>query len=195
MSKRWSVLVLSAGLALAGAAPALGAIDLALRVSPAAGDFAGESVRRGLEGTIELSAFDWGAAVPAAPGAGGGASGKTQFTALRVTKSVDRTSPAFLRAMAAGITIPSVRLTLRATTAGITTDFLEYCAERVTVSGYQVGGSAGGDRPTELIQLSFRRLALRYRPIGASGAPGPEVSGGWDLDANAAAPFTPSCGA
>ena len=96
--------------------------------------------------------------------------------------------------MASGITIPSVRLTLRAPSGGASVTFLEYCAERVTVSGYAVGGSAAGDRPAEQIQLSFRRLAFRYLPVSAAGVPGPEVTGGWDLDANAAAPFDPACG-
>lgn len=198
MSKRWSVLILSAGLAMAGAAPAFGAVDLVMRVSPspAAGDFVGESARVGAEGAIDISSFDWGAARPATPppGGGGGNAGRVQFASFRVAKPVDRASPAFVRALAGGITIPSVRLTLAAPVDGRSVTFLEYCAERVSVAGYQVGGSAAGDRPIELIELAFRRLSFRYVPMSASGVAQPEVSGGWDSDANAEAPFNPACG-
>ena len=196
MSKRWSVLILSAGLAMAGAAPALGAVDLVMRVSPspAAGDFVGESARVGAEGAIDISSFDWGAARPASPTPGGGNAGRVQFTSFRFAKPVDRTSPAFVRALAGGITLPSVRLTLAVPLDGRSVTFLEYCAERVSVAGYQVAGSAAGDRPIELIELAFRRFSFRYVPMSASGVPQPEVSGGWDSDANAEAPFNPACG-
>ena len=143
----------------------------------------GESIDRTHGGQIELESWSWGASQAGSASLGG--TGKVQFTDFHFTKTVDKSSPKLVEALASGEHIPSIELTVRK--AG--DQPLEYMKVKLSdciVSSYSVAGgsTAGGDKPMESISLNFAKIEFEYTEQKADGSAGATTRMGWDLAKN-----------
>jgi type VI secretion system secreted protein Hcp len=160
------------------AAPA-GADDMFLQV----GDIRGEATAKGYESWIEVLSWSWGASNPTTVGAGTGLSaGKVTVSDLSLMKVADSATPRLIDAVAKGVHFPKAALAIRRSSDGF--EYMRVRLEEVMVSSDQL--SAGGERPTESVSLSFARYVVDYTP-----GPGKKtVSFGWDVGRNVAFPAT-----
>lgn len=166
-----AVVALAAVLALPVAANAQ---DIFLQTSDPA--FAGEVAGAGTawRGAARLSTLSWNVKASAAPAG-------PSFSDLRLTKPVDRSSPAFMRAATTGTRIARARISLLRHISGTTPQlYHEYCLGNVQVMSDQVEAEDADEAEVETVSLRFDRLAQRYTPW-SSGVAGPPVSYGWDV--------------
>lgn len=126
----------------------------------------GSSMRDGHEDEIDALAWSWAAVHPAGAGA--------HARDLVILKGIDKASAPLFLACASGATIPEVKMSLRRTIEGETSDFLV-----ITLADVRVTSIAQGiDGAHELLTLSARKVHMDYDD-GRSAA-------GWDFAATAA---------
>ncbi|WP_372765660.1 Hcp family type VI secretion system effector [Litorivivens sp.] len=139
----------------------------------------GESVDQWYRGDIDVQAFSEGMSNSHLVTQEGADSGRTQVSAIKVTKYLDRSSPELRRHLAANRTISSARLIVR------------YAGERpwevfvielrdVRVTAISLTAEGGEDRLQETIDLTFRAIQWTYTPM-ERGAEGTPVSAGYDV--------------
>jgi len=139
----------------------------------------GESQADNYRDAIEVAAFSWGAS-SAAGGAGATTTAKPNFQDINISKYVDRSSPTLLTNLTTGKVIARAKLTFVKTGAN-PAPFLRFCFTGVRVTGVQVSGSDGEDRPTESVSFSYSTVVEAYQRQNADGSLAPAVFGGWDL--------------
>jgi type VI secretion system secreted protein Hcp len=134
---------------------------------------------------IDVLAWSWGETHPAAPHTGSGAgAGKVAFQDFSFTMSVSKASPALFLACASGQHFKEAKLVARKAGKG-QQEFLTWTFSDLLVSGYQTGGSEGGDIvPTDQISLNFAKVKVEYRAQKADGSLDAAVSAGWDVKSN-----------
>ena len=164
------LLVPAWALALLLPAPAPAAQDFFLQMD----GIPGESVDARHRDAIDVLSFSWGV---------NAGRNRPAFQDFSFTKRVDQASPQlFLRAadgQAMRIAVLSVR------SAGERQDdFLKYCLTDVRVTGVSTSGSAGADRPTEQVTLSYGTFFESYRKQRADGSLSAPFAGGFDLSNN-----------
>lgn len=143
----------------------------------------GESLDAKHKGEIDIESFSWGLSrPPAAPGAGGGATGRVVPQDFSFTSPVSKASPKLFLACAQSQHIKSAHITVRKTGAQ-QQDFLKLTMSDVTVSSYvQVAGDGTtAGVPLDQVSMSFGKLEVSYsaqRPDGTLDAP---VTGAWDF--------------
>ena len=179
---------LLAGMVAAGAATPIAAPaadELFLRIA----GIQGESQSKGHEGDINLLSYSQSFTHPAVAGGagGGGATGRTNCGEVRVTKIVDRSTPALIGRVVSGKHIQKAVITFRKTGGE---QALEYYTVTLTdvVFTAITQSDASGDSATILEQLSMSaaRFKFDYRPQKADGSAGSALSFGWDCAANKA---------
>ena len=145
------------------------------------GDVVGDATAKGYENWIEILSWSWGASNPTTVGAGTGLSaGKVSVSDLSLMKVADSATPRLMDAVATGGHFPKAALAIRRSSDGF--EYMRVRLEDVMVSSEQL--SAGGERPTESISLSFARYVVDYTP-----GPGKKtVSFGWDIGKNLSFP-------
>ena len=138
------------------------------------GDVVGDATKVGYEKWIDVASWSWGATNPTTVGAGTGISaGKVSVSDLSLMKFADSATPRMMDAVAKGAHFPKAALAVRRSSDGF--EYLRIRLEDVMVSSDQL--SAGGERPSESVALSFARYVLDYTP-----GPGKKtVSFGWDV--------------
>jgi type VI secretion system secreted protein Hcp len=157
-------------IALALAAPAVRADDMFLQL----GDVVGDATAGGYEKWIEVLSWSWGASNPTTLGAGTGLSaGKVSVSDLSLMKVADSATPRLIDAVAKGVHFPKAALAVRRSSDSF--EYMRVRLEEVMVSSDQL--SAGGERPTESVSLSFARYVVDYTPGPGKKA----VSFGWDI--------------
>lgn len=143
---------LALGLAVAAPVPADAAGYLKI------GDIKGESVDDAHKGEIEILSWSWGETQSGSAAASGMPTGKRQHKPLTITKRVDKASPLLQQAATSGKMIDKMDLTLPKE-GGRAEEYVTYELERVYITSYQTGGSAGGDVvPTETISLNYEEI-------------------------------------
>ncbi len=131
------------------------AVDMFIKV----GDIEGESTddKHGKE--IDVLAWSWGMSQSGTTHmGGGGGAGKVNVQDLSLTKYVDSSTNALMKACCDGTHYPEAKLTVRK--AG--KDALEYIKlslKEVIVTSVSTGGSGGEDRLTENVTLNFAEFA------------------------------------
>jgi type VI secretion system secreted protein Hcp len=147
------------------------------------GDVVGDATKVGYEKWIEVLSWSWGASNPTTVGAGTGLSaGKVSVSDLSLMKVADSATPRLIDAVAKGVHFPKAALAIRRSSDGF--EYMRVRLEEVLVSSDQL--SAGGERPTESVSLSFARYVVDYTPGPGQKA----VSFGWDVARNV--PFSPA---
>jgi type VI secretion system secreted protein Hcp len=110
--------------------------------------------------------------------------GAVRFSALRLDKVYDVSSPRLLAAATSGRHLKSATVTF-STGSGPGTDVLTYKLSDVTVSSYEQGGANPDTKALgsleEEIGLSPARVQVTEKTFNAAGNPGPTVSTSWQV--------------
>lgn len=125
------------------------------------------------------------------------AAGRSTFSGVRFRKPLDKGSIPLLLACAASTVIRSARFAFRRTGTGL--DFYLVTLADVLVTHIVQRAGAGAQYPLSFdtltsgadtagfldeVTLSYARIQWEYHPVTGTGAPGPVVTGGWDLRTN-----------
>lgn len=140
----------------------------------------GESTDASHKGQIEIDSFSWGVSNSGSMAAGGGGgAGKASFSDLHFTKTVDKSSPKLMEAVATGEHLRSVDLVVRKA-GGEQLEYYKVTLQDVVISGYSTTGSSG-EAPSESISLNFSKIIFEYTPQNADGTAGAPLKTGYDL--------------
>jgi len=159
----------------------------------------GESTVRGHENETVVLSDEQSVDHPAPPltGSTGAGAGRPTFSGVRFRKPLDKGSIPILLAAAGGTVIRSARFAFRRTGTGLDFYLVTLADALVTHVTQQAGTGAqyplsfdtltsGADTMGFLdeVTLSYSKIQWEYHPVTATGAPGPVVTGGWDLRLN-----------
>jgi type VI secretion system secreted protein Hcp len=156
------------------------AVDMFLKIE----GIKGESADDKHKDEIDVLAWSWGASQSGTmhTGGGGGA-GKASFQDVSVTKWVDKSSHALLKAVAVGQHVKSALLTVRK--AGEKPlEYIKLTMKDCLISSVSSGGSGGEDRLTENITINFANFAYEYTPQKSDGSGDAVLPFGFDIKAN-----------
>jgi type VI secretion system secreted protein Hcp len=145
----------------------------------------GESTDAKHKGWIDVDSWSWGETNPAPVSAGGGGgAGKVHVQDVHFVTRTSKASPKLFLACASGQHFKEAKLVARK--AGKSQqEFLTWTFSDLLVSGYQTGGSEGGDLlPTDQVSFNFAKLKLEYRAQKADGSLDAAVTAGWDVKSN-----------
>ena len=137
----------------------------------------GESIATGFENQIELTSFQLGVSRNAA------AKGP-EFSAVSVTKRVDKSSPELMLRTANGTTLPTAKVQFTTTGAEKVDVYLRYCFTGVRITNF-TQSSGGDERPSESISFSYATIVQSYTQGSETGGAGTVFDEGWDLLRNA----------
>lgn len=148
------------------------ALNMHLKLEGGAVTFEGESKQTGHAGEIEVLAWSWGASQSGsfAHGAGGGA-GKANVQDLSITKYIDKSSTAFIKALVGGDHIGDVTLSIsKVGNNKQTNDYWKMKLSPAMITSYSTGGSGGEDLLTENISIGFAKFEIEYFKQDDKGA-------------------------
>jgi len=156
------------------------AVDMFLKIE----DLKGESADDAHKGEIDVLAWSWGASQSGTMHTGGGAgAGKANFQDVSITKYVDKSSHALLKAVAVGQHIKSALLTVRK--AGEKPlEYVKLTMNDCLISSISSGGSGGEDRLTENISINFGNFSYEYTPQKEDGSGDAVLPYAFDIKAN-----------
>ena len=156
------------------------AVDMFLKLE----GLKGESQDDAHKGEIDVLAWSWGATQSGSTHIGGGSgAGKANFQDLAVTKWVDKSSHALLKAVAVGQHIPTALLTVRK--AGEKPlEYVKLTMKNCLISSISSGGSGGEDRLTENVSINFGSFQYEYTPQKEDGSGDSVLPFGFDIAAN-----------
>jgi len=127
-------------------------------------DLKGESQVDGYKDWIDV--LDWGWDVQQSGTfhmGGGGTGGVSQFSDLRFTKYVDKSSADLMKSVALGSHFGKATMIVRKSTGSTPLDYYILTMTKVLVRSYQTGGSKDGlDRIEETIELNFAQIKVEY---------------------------------
>jgi len=176
MSKFWLIPLVFTILIASSAGSAFAATDYFLKIE----GVDGESTDASHKGQIEISSFSWGVSNSGSMAAGGGGgAGKASFSDLHFTKTVDKSSPKLMEAVATGEHLRSVDLVVRKA-GGEQLEYYKVTLQDVLISGYSTTGTSG-EAPSESISLNFSKIVFEYTPQNADGTAAAPLRTGWDL--------------
>ena len=147
---------------------------------------AGESLRKGDVGCIDVMAWSWGKSIPVSIDVGGGGStGKATFQDFNFTKFVDSSSEDFFRLLVTGSLIKGVeyRQYLDCGACDATAPYLTIKFRDSLMTSQSSAGSSG-DRPVESLSLTFSQVSYCYRPVSSEGNLGEPQCFAWDVAKN-----------
>ena len=132
---------------------------------------------------IDVMSWSWGMNQPASNQVGtGGGQGQVEVHDLRLTKSIDKSSPILQKYCMTGEHIPSAILTSRKAGGKDKVEFIVIKIEEVMVSSISMGHSNGVDVPTEEVTLNFGKVTYDYTPQDTkSGAATAKISNAYDI--------------
>ncbi len=147
----------------------------------------GESADAKHKEEIDVLAWSWGASQSGTTHVGGGSgAGKANFQDVSVTKWVDKSSHALLKAVAVGQHIKSALLTVRK--AGEKPlEYIKLTMKECLISSISTGGSGGEDRLTENITINFGEFKYEYTPQKEKGEADSVLPFQFDIAKNLAA--------
>ena len=177
MSKLWLLPILLAVIISSSFGAAFAASDYYLKID----GIAGESSADKHKGEIEIQSFSWGLSNPSSmAGGGGGATGKVQFQDFHFTKTIDKSSPKLMQAVATGEHLNTVDLSVN---RGGTAEYYVIHLENVMVSSYSTLGGSGGV-PMEEVSFTYQKIEMQYLPTNPDGTAAEAVKASWDLKTN-----------
>jgi type VI secretion system secreted protein Hcp len=143
-------------------------------------DIPGESKRSGMENTIEISSFSWGAAQSGSARVGSGVteSGVTMQDFSFVAPS-SKASPKLLLNCSVGKTLPKAEFFVRKSVGDKQDTYIKYTFTNFVVSSYVMSGSEGS--PTDSFSLNFEKIETEYKPQKDDGSLDAAVTAGFNL--------------
>ena len=156
------------------------AVDMFLKLEGIKGEAADDKHKD----EIDVLAWSWGASQSGTTHVGGGSgAGKANFQDVSVTKYVDKSSHALLKAVSVGQHIKSALLTVRK--AGEKPlEYIKLTMEECLITSISTGGSGGEDQLTENISINFAKFNYEYYPQKPDGSAEPVLPYGFDIQAN-----------
>jgi type VI secretion system secreted protein Hcp len=143
------------------------------------GDIKGESLDARHKDEIDVLAFSWGVAHTPSSGAG---TGKAIFEDLSIEHRIDKATPALFEACATGRHIKDATITHRKAGQG-QQEYLTIKLTDVVIAGVSHTGAT--DQPySEIVNLTFAKVDLEYRPQKADGSLGTGLHFKFDLNAH-----------
>jgi type VI secretion system secreted protein Hcp len=148
----------------------------------------GEVTAKGMEKTIEIYSFSWGASNPTSAHSSGGkalSAGKVSVSSFNLMKKVDKTSAQLFQNCCTGKMINKATVTMRKAggDAGQAA-FLVYEFTDLLVESVQWSGSSGGDdTPTESVSFAFGKVDITYNQIDKKGSPTKAGQAAYDIAA------------
>jgi type VI secretion system secreted protein Hcp len=130
---------------------------------------------------IDVIAFSWGETNASSSSGTGTGVGRVQVDDFHFSALTGSASPKLMLLCANGKHVPGAVLVARR--PGNQQEFLKLTFNDVTVSAYNVSGSAG-DVPLDEVSLRFSRVQIDYRPQKPNGSLGAAIHGGWDVKQN-----------
>ncbi|HET9409541.1 MAG TPA: type VI secretion system tube protein Hcp [Candidatus Sulfotelmatobacter sp.] len=122
----------------------------------------GESVAVGMEKTIELDSFSFGATNPADVGGGGLSAGKCSLSDFSFSCPLDSSSYQILKNLYAGTHVKSVIFTGRKSGgSGTPYNYLICTMTNCYVTSHSTGGGATG-MPTQSVSLAYEQIKFEY---------------------------------
>ena len=148
------------------------------------GEAPGESQAEGHKGEIEVLSFSFGVSNSGRfdETGGGGGAGKSSFQDLSFQSALGKAGPKLAKFSADGTHLASAVLSCRKA-GGKQYDYLKITLTNALVSSYSVGGSTGGDTPSESFSLNFAKIKYEYFEQGDKGAVKLAASMEYDLKA------------
>lgn len=148
------------------------ALNMHLKLEGGSVTFEGESKQAGHEKEVEVLAWSWGASQSGSFAHGaGGAAGKVNMQDISITKYIDKSSTAFLKALVGGDHIGDVTLAISKVGNGKqNNDYWKMKLSPAMVTSYSTGGSGGEDLLTENISLGFAKFEIEYFMQDDTGA-------------------------
>lgn len=156
------------------------AVDMFLKID----GIKGEAADHKHKDEIDVLAWSWGASQSGTTHmGGGGGSGKANFQDISVTKWVDKSSHALLKAVSVGSHIKEVLLTVRK--AGEKPlEYIKLTMKDCLISSISTGGSGGEDRLTENISINFANFQFEYTPQKPDGSGDSVLPFAFDIKTN-----------
>ncbi|MEO5914758.1 MAG: type VI secretion system tube protein Hcp [Luteolibacter sp.] len=147
----------------------------------------GESLDVKHSGWIEIMSMQAGIANPVTLSSSGGGitPGKSTRSDLVVTKLLDRASPQLFLGCAVGTRYPTVTLELTTSNSdGASLTYYKITLTNVIVSSLTT--SAGGERPTEAVSLSYEKITTDYYMVDSKGSvpTSPTTTATWNFANN-----------
>lgn len=146
----------------------IGGAPMAADIFAKIGDIKGESLDSKHKDEIEVLSFSWGVANTGQIGSGGGGAGKATFRDLSLVHTIDKASPALMRACATGKHLPEATLTQRKAGKG-QQEYLIIKMNDVIVTSV-ADDSAAGQPGSESVALAFAKVHVEYKPVKADGS-------------------------
>lgn len=145
----------------------------------------GEVTAKGMEKTVEIYSFSFGASNPTSVSSSGGtgmSAGKVSMSSFNFMKKLDKASSSLFQACCNGKHFAKATLSLRKAGGdagqGV---FLEYVLTPVFVDSVQWSGSTGGDdTPTESVSFNFGKIELTYSTVDDKGKAAKAGQAAWD---------------
>jgi type VI secretion system secreted protein Hcp len=158
------------------------AMDMFIKI----GDITGESEDKTHKGKIDVLAWSWGMSNSGTTHmGGGGGAGKVNVQDISLTKYIDSSSNALLKACCEGKHYDTATLIVRKA-GGTPLEYVTLELKEVMVTAVSTGGSGGEDRLTENVTLNFAQFMFKYQPQDAKGAKlGGTKDYGYDIAGNA----------
>jgi len=150
-------------------------------------DIDGESTDSQHVGWIEVQSYQFGVTNATAPASavGGGTTQRAEFESIRITKSLDKSSPKLMLFCASGKHVESVNIEFSIVTGETRVKVFEVKLTDVVMSAFERGGNRGSGLPTESFALAYGTLMEIYYPRNnTTGAPAGSVPAGWDVAKN-----------
>jgi type VI secretion system secreted protein Hcp len=159
------------------------AVDMFIKI----GDIEGESTDSKHGKEIDILAWSWGMSQSGTTHmGGGGGSGKVNVQDISITKYVDASTHALMKACCDGTHYPEALLTVRK--AGKEAlEYIKITMKELIITSVSTGGSGGEDRLTENVSLNFAEFKLEYTPQNPDGSGGSAKEVGWNIAENVSA--------
>jgi len=141
------------------------AVDMFIKI----GELKGESKDSVHKDEIDVLAWSWGMSQSGTTHiGGGGGSGKVSVHDLSITKYIDSSSNALIKAACVGDHHAEATLVIRKA-GGTALEYIIIKMKEVIVTSVSTGGSGGEDRLTENVTLNFAEFEYAYQPQKADG--------------------------
>lgn len=147
----------------------------------------GESTDDKYKGWIEILSFSLGATNPTTAtrsSVGGAGSERVNLHDVHIVKQIDKASVKIFEQCCSGLPVKEVTISLNRA-GGDKMKYMEIKMEEVVISSFNMGGSHGGDVPTESISFNYGKIKKTYfQQKRADGKAAGQVVAGWDAVAN-----------
>lgn len=159
------------------------AVDMFLKIDTVKGETQDKQFKQGTP-AIDVLAWGFGISNSGTAHLGGGAgSGKSNFQDITITKYVDSSTHALMKAVATGEHFKSASLHIRK--AGKEQqEYITFELKEVLITNVTQGGSGGEDRLTESISLNFAEIKFSYKPQKTDGTLGDALPFTYNVKAN-----------